>query len=199
MEVLALANSRRVRRDGPHLNLEYDYPGAECFSDAAVFTPILDTVCDSLKLAPRSLWWEALRVDFISRIQYRIPQFSGKKWKEVETLFANKSASKADELVAAWLLVFDAWLYFQRGYVSRNKSPFARLGSLTKNSTSASLRLAHCVRDLSFGNFSRELDFFRMIDSQDPEFRPIFKGIDLARHYPNMNSWRRRLSDQRKL
>jgi hypothetical protein len=46
---------------------------------------------------------------------------------------------------------------------------------LTRGHTAPALNIAHCVRDLAFGDASRTGDFVKMVDSNEPEYRSIFE------------------------
>jgi hypothetical protein len=149
--------------------------GAEFFSNPNIYTRIINTLCDTLKLEPRGHWWEALRVDFIPRIQYRVPQFNGNTWSKVEASFDSDTADEAEEFLAAWLLFFDSWLYIHQYYASPEDSPFGNLAVLTRDSVAPALNIAHCIRDLAFGDESRIDDFVMMVSSDEPAYRSIFE------------------------
>lgn len=144
-------------------------------SNAVVHSQVINTLCDTLRLQSRAQWWEALRVDFAPKIQYRIPQLNGKMWRQVESSFGDKKADEAEEFVAAWQLLFDSWLYIYECYNSPKDSPFEKLAVLTSSSAAPALRIAHCIRDLAFGDKSRIGDFMRMADSDEPAYRSIFE------------------------
>jgi len=152
---------------------------AEVFSDPSVYTEVIDILCKTLNLKPQAQWWEALRVDFVPRIQYRVPQLHGDTWSKVEAAFADGTAGEVDEFVAAWVLFFDAWMYIHECYASPKESPFNKLAELTRGNDAAALNIAHCIRDLAFGDKSRAADFLRMIQSDDPAYRSIFAAYHL--------------------
>lgn len=51
---------------------------------------------------------------------------------------------------------------------------FDRLAILTRRDRTPELRIAHCLRDIAFGNKSRIDDFRSMLTSSDPELRRVF-------------------------
>jgi len=159
--------------------LNYEYPDSECFLETGTYTPVFTTICKLLKLEPPSQWFEALRVDFLPRFKYRMPQLSGNRWKELESSFKNGAISVEDEFLAAWLLIFDSWLYRMSTYDSPNNSPFVGLAALTRNSTAPALEVAHCVRERAFGDGSRIDDFLPMLESLEPTLQEV--GLTLSK------------------
>jgi hypothetical protein len=52
---------------------------------------------------------------------------------------------------------------------------FAELADQTRHCDGASLRIAHCIRDLAYGDDSRTDDLTDMVASDDPAYREIFE------------------------
>ncbi len=97
------------------------------------------------------------------------------EWKRVEQAFEEGKASDIEIYSAAWQLLFDVWLYIFEYYETPNKSLFHRIAELTRNSEAASLRIAHCIRDIAYGNESRAKDLLAMLRSDAPEYRSVFE------------------------
>ncbi|HEX7335021.1 MAG TPA: NACHT domain-containing protein [Pyrinomonadaceae bacterium] len=150
--------------------------GSELFSDPSIYTSILQVICDAVRLESRAQWWEALRVDFIPRIHLRIPQLDKNYWSKVEASFSRTAVNETKEFIAAWLLIFDAWLYIHESYNYPTDSPFKNLANLTKDSDAAPLNIAHCIRDLAFGDETRNVDLINMVRSSDRKFQSIFEN-----------------------
>ena len=147
----------------------------------AIVTPglysyILDLLCDTFNLEPRAQWWEALRVDFLPKVPERINLFDQAVWRQVENAFANGKAGETEVYRAAWQLLFDSWLYIFGYYSSPAETIFGNLADLTRTIDAAPLRIAHCIRDLAYGDTSRADHLLAMVESQDLEYRSIFEA-----------------------
>ena len=57
----------------------------------------------------------------------------------------------------------------------RERSPFATLAQLTREIESPALQIAHCIRDLAYGDESRTGDLRAMVQSEEPGYRQIFE------------------------
>jgi hypothetical protein len=165
-----------------NIDVNYDYPDSEFLLETGTYTPVFTTICEHLKLEPRSQWFEALRVDFLPRFKYRLPLLSGNKWEKIEASFNNGAISAGDEFLAAWLVIFDAWLYLLRAYDSADNSPFVGLLALTRNSTAPALKVAHYFRDQVFGDGLPNDDFLPTLQSLDSTLQEI--GLALLPEYP---------------
>ena len=141
-----------------------------------LYTPIIDVLCDTFALTPRVQWWEALRVRFLPMVPQRITMFDEAEWKQVETAFEAGNAGETEVYGAAWQLLFDAWLYIFEYYKSPDESIFSHLADLTREMDDPSLRIAHCIRDLAYGDESRTDDLIAMVRSDDPGYRTIFEA-----------------------
>lgn len=138
--------------------------------------PILDLLCYSLALKPRLQWWEALRVRFLPKVPQRVTFYKETTWKQVESSFESEKIGKTEIYMAASLLIFDACLYVYGYHHSKDESIFSRLADITRESDAPPLRIAHCIRDLAYGDSSRTKDFISMVNSDDPEYRKIFNA-----------------------
>jgi len=106
----------------------------------------------------------------------RINLFDQAVWKQVEDSFVHGRAGEAEVYSAAWQLLFDAWLYIFGYYNSPDEIIFGRIADLMRTVDAAPLRIAHCIRDLAYGDESRTGDLVSMVHSQDPEYRSIFEA-----------------------
>ena len=143
---------------------------------SSFYSSILDLLCETFNLKPRAQWWEALRVVFLPTVPERINLFNQAVWKQVEDAFANGRAGETEVYIAAWELLFDAWLYICGYYSSSDEIIFSRLADSTRTVDAAPLRIAHCIRDLAYGDASRTVHLRAMVQSQDPEYRSIFEA-----------------------
>jgi hypothetical protein len=137
---------------------------------------ILNILCDIFALEPRPQWREALRVHFLPSVPQRIKFFDQTTWEQVKTAFEKGKASKAEIYTAASLLLFDAGLYVFGYYTSKDESMFTHLADVTREVNVPPLCIAHCIRDLAYGDESRIEDFVSMAASDNPAYREIFEA-----------------------
>jgi hypothetical protein len=107
--------------------------------------------------------------------------------------------SEADVYGAAWQLLFDGmlqilgyhesdadWFRESLGYTEAQiaehqrdsaevRALLTRLADQTRGRAEAPLRIAHCLRDLTYGDESRAGDLKAMVESDDPAYREIFE------------------------
>jgi len=140
-----------------------------------LFDPILDLLCDTFVLNPKAQWREALRVGFLPSIPKRITIYNEALWKQVEKAFEKGKAGETEIYFAAWQLLFDAWLYIFGYYKKPDESKFKGIAVLTREMDKPPLRIAHCIRDLAYGDESRTDDLVSMVKSDDPQYRAIFE------------------------
>jgi len=69
----------------------------------------------------------------------------------------------------------DADLWVLGVYEKAEESPLRRLAYLTRESAFPALRIAHCIRDVSYGDVSRVEELKSMIESGDEEYRSLFR------------------------
>ena len=144
-------------------------------STPELYNPILDILCIVFETKPKSHWWEALRVGFLPKIPTRITLFNEAKWKQVEQAFEKGNFGETEIYSAAWQLIFDCWLFFIGYHNTREESTFEHLAQLTQNIDAPPIRIAHCIRDLAYGDESRADDLVAMVKSDDPRYREIFE------------------------
>ena len=92
----------------------------------------------------------------------------------MQTAFEKGQVGEADIYGAASYLIVDSWLYLFEYHNSPEESLFKRLAQLTAASDEPPLRIAHCIRDLAYGNESRIDDLKTMVKSKDPRYHEIF-------------------------
>ncbi len=143
--------------------------------DSELYNPILELFCDIFSLEPRTQWWEALRVSCLPIIPDHIPLFDRDLWLKVEQTFVAGNPDEADIYFAAWQLLFDVWLYVSEYYDSADESMMARIADLTRSHQAPPLRIAHCIRDIAYGDKSRIDDLVAMVNSEDIEYKTIFE------------------------
>jgi hypothetical protein len=136
---------------------------------------VLDLICETLELRPKPLWSEALRVRFFPKVPYRITLLDPDFWNRTLLAFRNGEATVAESADAAALLLLDVWFYLTSATRTREEPPFAELAERTRQSPAAELRIAHCIRDIAYGDHRRIYDLEAMVNSDDPELVRIFR------------------------
>jgi hypothetical protein len=96
-------------------------------------------------------------------------------WQLTEEAFSSHGAGETDCLHAASQLLFDVWLWFAGAYDHPDKSPFFHLDQLTRHVDAPPLHVAHCIRDLAYGDKSREDDLIAMMNSSESGYRRLFE------------------------
>lgn len=122
---------------------------------------------------------------------------SGNKLQQIEASFSNGVISIAHEFVAAWLLIFDSWLYVMNVYDSPDNSPFVGLVTLTRNSTAPALKLAHAIREHAFGDHAQTYYLSSMLQSLDSTLQEV--GIALPERYPVKRASKKASKKSRKM
>ncbi|MBF0370157.1 MAG: hypothetical protein HQL52_11940, partial [Magnetococcales bacterium] len=141
--------------------------------DESLYHPILETVCELLNLTPKIQWLEALRVGVLPQIPERITLVDPEEWERIVIAFSQGNPTPSDHWEAACQLFLDVWYRLVR---EDEEGPplFEKLSQLTRDSDHPGLQIAHCIRDVAYGQEQRVEDLKGMIHSQDPKFREIF-------------------------
>jgi energy-coupling factor transporter ATP-binding protein EcfA2 len=127
---------------------------------------------DGLQLEPRALWQEALHSCFLPSVPSRLWLYQPETWRRVEANFASSVVDENDSYAAAWLLLYDIWLFITGAYPTPDASPFNRLAELTRDHDAPALQVAHCLRDLTHGDETQAEKLNMMI--ADPRFHQLF-------------------------
>jgi len=138
-------------------------------------TAVIDVLCETFDLRPRLQWQEALRVRFLPDVPRRLHHFQPATWQRVAEAFEQGNAGETEVYLAAWQLLFDANLYRFGYYETKDDTLFGHLADLTRAVDTPPLRIAHCIRDLTYGDESRTDDLVAMVQSDDPAYREIFE------------------------
>ena len=126
-------------------------------------------------LKPRPQWDEALKTSLLPRIPKLNRLFDESLWAEVENRFREGKSTIGNCFFAGWQLLTDSTLYIFGHHDKPEESPFARIAELTRDYDHPALRVAHCIRDLAYGDESRTDDLVAMVKSKDRAFRKIFE------------------------
>ena len=113
---------------------------------------------------------------FLPKVPQRLSiLFDEEDWKQTENAFAEGRFTETEVYSAAWQLLFDVWLYTTHYHDSKEGSIFVNIARLTKDIDAPPLRIAHCIRDLAYGDESRTDDLVAMVKSDDPVYKDIFE------------------------
>ncbi|NQZ06208.1 MAG: NACHT domain-containing protein [Algicola sp.] len=137
---------------------------------------VLNILCFVFGIKKPPQWREAMRVVFLPQIPKRINFINEDAWIKIENDFEKGVVQEDKTYSAASYLMLDIWIYSFGFNDTKNESAFARLADLTKNNDSPPLRIAHCIRDLAYGDGSRKDDLIAMLESEDPAYRTIFEN-----------------------
>ncbi len=143
-------------------------------NNSALHDPCLELLCDLLDLKPRHHWLEALRIGVLPKASQRITLTDPAVWEQTLVAFTDRTATEAFTFHAASQLLLDVWLWIAECYATPEESMFARLAELTRASGHPALNIAHCLRDMAFGDTSRADDLGQMLRSKDPNYRKLF-------------------------
>ncbi len=137
---------------------------------------ILLNYSEALALEPAPQWMEAIRTRFLPRVPRLIaPFYEPSTWALVEKALVEGERRSEKVYAAAWLLLIDSWLWLYEGFDQPGDSPFASLATATREIDEPALRIAHCIRDLAYGDASRSDDLVALVRSEDPGYRSIFE------------------------
>ena len=112
---------------------------------------------------------------FLPRVpKLMAPYYSEEYARGVEEAFDKKSVESERVYAAAWMLMLDVWLWVHEGFDEPDESPYKRIAQLTRDVDEAPLRIAHCIRDLAYGDESRADNLVEMVESDEPAYKDIF-------------------------
>jgi hypothetical protein len=117
----------------------------------------------------------ALSRVFLPSVPERMVLLHEATWDRLEQCFQSGIPNDDDHYAAAYLLLLDGFLWIAEVHEQPADSRFARLAELTQNVESPPLRLAHCIRDLAYGDESRSNELAKMVKSEDPAYRRMFE------------------------
>lgn len=141
-----------------------------------LYMAMLELYCDAFRLRPRAQWLEALRIAFLPTIPSRLNNINRIVFADMEQAFHERRFGQTEIHCAAYQLLIDTWFWTQEYYAHPNDSPFLELAGLTRDVDSPPLRIAHCIRDIAYGDMSRAEDMISMIQSDQPEYSSIFES-----------------------
>jgi energy-coupling factor transporter ATP-binding protein EcfA2 len=144
-------------------------------NDPRFLRSLTDLLLVGLDLDPIHLWREALQHCFLPKISQRLRLYRPDTWERTTARFAEGGASMNDHFAAAWMLLHDLWFHFEQNDVGSDESPFADLARLTRDVDHPALRVAHCLRDLAYGDEDRADDLAAMVGSDDPAYQELFR------------------------
>jgi hypothetical protein len=159
-----------------------------------VSNSIVKLLSDTLIIEPLAHWQEALRSRFLPGIPKRTCLVDPEWWEVTRHAFVDGGTSVDYIDSAAWHLILDAMLNLLGFYDPQDelrqkaaeevpefeqrsqeiKALFSEIAALTRDHDAAPLRIAHCIRDLAYGDESRTDDLVAMVHSDEPAYKEIF-------------------------
>ena len=121
-------------------------------------------------------WIEAIRVRFVPTVPNLVQLFEREKWEELESAFDSGAPSLGQTGFAAWLLLFDSWLYLVGSHESSDSSPLSRIAKKTEGIEDPRLQVARCLRDIAYGDQSRLGELEAMLRSSEPAYQALFRA-----------------------
>lgn len=140
---------------------------------------IIKLLLKIFQLPQSPVWHKLVREQCLPQARERLTIFDQQNWQN--TLLAARSSTleDADVYHAAWQLLIDVCTRtVSIEYTGAYESPFTEIADLTRNHPAPALRIAHCIRDLDYGDESRIKDLEAMVKSNDPGYRDLF--VDAA-------------------
>ncbi len=147
----------------------------EALEDSSVASTLCDYIGSVFELKPEPQWGEAVRTNLLPRIPELTDLFDEGLWAEVEEHCRGAKPTDSDCFFAGWQILADSTLYIFGHHDKQEESPFATIAKLTRDIDHPALQIAHCIRDLAYGDESRGGDLVAMVKSKDPAFRKIFE------------------------
>lgn len=128
------------------------------------------------KVSPLSHWGEALQYILEDKIPGAFSGFFEKEeWDRIEKLIGSGEESDKDRYFAAWLLIFDIWLWNNGGYDRPEDSPFVVLAEKV-DQTFPPLQLAAAFRAAMFDSTAvPQLD--ALMRKSKPSLDEIFESV----------------------
>jgi hypothetical protein len=167
------------------------------WADAEILDATANYLAHALDLRPNPVWVEALRVSRLTMLPDRQPLVDPGAWRSALDAFTEGTADEQATWSAASQLFLDGALYMlgfhqpeddwldalgysgdmiaaHRTTAAETQSLFAQLADNTRDRPDPALRIAHCIRDLAYGDESRAEDLKAMVESEDPAYHQIF-------------------------
>ncbi|AZC36884.1 hypothetical protein C4K37_2497 [Pseudomonas chlororaphis subsp. piscium] len=128
-----------------------------------------------IKLSP--IWREALEQsvhEFIPTVFSKY--FNPEEWALLSARLSNNQPSESDFYHAAWLVLFDIWVYLRQGYPSEIDTPLADILRAVSTSTNPTIMLAVALRNCFVGSNNAAVEFCDLI-SNNEEIASILASI----------------------
>jgi hypothetical protein len=145
-----------------------------CLGERKLYGPLLEILTTAFALRTPH-WSEAIRVRTLPRVPEGITLFEPSVIADTLRAFRAGTPGESDCYHAGAQLLLDAWIYFAELTESPSDSPFRELAALTRDHPSPVLRVAHCLRDMAYGDRSRVADLEKLVESNDPGYRSLFR------------------------
>jgi hypothetical protein len=169
----------------------------QLWADSQILDKTAGYLAQALDLTPTGFWQESLKVSRLLDLPDTQPLVDPAVWRVTQKSYASGHADGSAIWQAASLLFLDGSLYMldfyepdeawlrQMGYTDDDlaahratviecRALLESIADQTRDRSEPALRIAHCIRDLAYGDESRADDLKAMVESRDPEYRRIF-------------------------
>lgn len=158
----------------------------------------IDYLISVFDLTPKVFWKEALKESCLQKLPHTQPLFDPIAWHRLLTALENSSTDEDEIWQVASCLFIDAMFYLMgfhnsddewlrsrlkytdekiaqlKAVAAENQSILTKISERTRDRTEPALQIAHCIRDLAYGDKARTDDLISMLESDDPQFHKIF-------------------------
>jgi hypothetical protein len=112
----------------------------------------MDLLASCLDLSHRGHWTEALKVSYKSSLPQALTRyFSPQEWDVLDWRLQAGKAEPGDVEFAAWLILFDIWVWTMHGYDKVGESPISSIATAARGLRHPVTDLALSIRDACHG------------------------------------------------
>ncbi|WP_165572438.1 hypothetical protein, partial [Comamonas thiooxydans] len=127
-----------------------------------------------VKFEGQPLWVNALRVKVRTDVSKTIAKYlDTDAWIALESRLSSSNFTSEDLDWAAWLLLFDSWLWCNGGYEDPDDSPFLQLCSIASEISDSRIKLAVCAYKTLHASAFPDVNFARLLADDDGSIRNI--------------------------
>jgi hypothetical protein len=168
-------------------------------SDPTISVHIAKSLSDVFGLEPVDLWQETIMAVFLPSLVGRIHAIDFKNWQVTNDHFTAGMETLADIYAASFQLIIDGllfvtgyhdpdeyWLRKHLGFdnkmiaehttvASESRTLLSSIANKTRGRHEAPLRIAHCIRDLAYGDETSIDNFEKIVSSNSLVYRKIFE------------------------
>lgn len=150
----------------------------------------VDSLQSYTQLEPIGHWREALRATLSTSLPSALKRyFDRSEWSKLVARLKEPTLNSSDSEAAAWLILFDIWVWERGGYISGEESPMKDIIDASSVLTNPLLHFALLVRAVSIDQKTvQKEELALLVSSGDPQITELLKQAgwprkeDLFRH-----------------